>query len=297
MFSRRLFLQMTAAAGGLAITGCQEDLPIKAAARQISKIGIQTYTLREIFKLDPLATLKMIKAAGYDYVELNNRNFADLPPAELRAMIDDLGLYAPSTHISLDMIQGDLSGLIETCKTLGVKYAVVPYIDDNQRGYDDWKSHAAAMNRAGKILKDNNIHLAYHNHQFEFEDLGGGTTAMDVLFGDCLPENLDFQLDIFWTALADVDIEALLRAHPGRFKLCHVKDMNGKLDQYRHASYEEISANLMVNVGEGVIPFERYFSLNNISGMEYFIAEHDNPRKPFAQAIKTSYEAMKAMRF
>ena len=53
----------------------------------------------------------------------------------------------------------------------------------------------------------------------------------------------------------------------------------------------------MVNVGEGIIPFESYFALNDISGMEYFIAEHDSPQKPFLNAVSTSYEAVKAMRF
>ena len=54
---------------------------------------------------------------------------------------------------------------------------------------------------------------------------------------------------------------------------------------------------LMVNVGEGTLPFETYFAENDVSGLEYFITEHDNPPRPFRQSIQTSYDAVKAMRF
>jgi sugar phosphate isomerase/epimerase len=297
MFSRRSFLQNAAASSALVTVGCKAPAALKPEARQISKVGLQTYTLREIFEPDPMGTLKLIKAAGYDYVELNGRNFANTAPADLRAMLDEVALPAPITHISLDNLRGDLNGLVKTCETLGCKYAVVPYIADDQRSYADWKSHAALMNTAGAQLRDSGIQLAYHNHQFEFEDLGDGTIAMDIIMGDCAPENLVMELDMFWAYLVDVDIPALFRQYPGRFKLCHIKDMNPSRADFKGADYGRITKDLMVNVGEGIIPFESYFALNDISGMEYFIAEHDSPQKPFLNAVSTSYEAVKAMRF
>lgn len=298
MLTRRSFLNHTAAASALIATGCKpKGAAVNGPSGQISKVGLQTYTLREIFEPDPLGTLKLIKAAGYDYVELNGRNFAQTPPADLRAMLDDVGLPAPSTHISLDNLRGDISELARTCQTLGCEYAVVPYIGDDQRGYDDWKSHAALMNMAGAQLRDSGVKLAYHNHQFEFDDLGGGTNAMEILMGDCAAENLAFQIDLFWAYLVDVDIPALFAKYPGRFKLCHIKDMKANRADFAGAAYDNITSNLMVNVGEGVMPFESYFALNDLSGMAYFVAEHDSPKKPFLGAVETSYKAIKAMRF
>jgi len=297
MFSRRSFLQNAAASSAVLTVGCAAPSAVKKPSGLISKVGLQTYTLREIFEPDPLGTLKLIKSAGYDYVELNGRNFATTSPADLRAMLDDVGLPAPATHISLDSLRGDVNELAKTCKTLGCKYAIVPYIADDQRKYEDWKAHAALMNKAGAQLKDSGIHLAYHNHQFEFEDVGGGTIPMDIIMGDCAPENLDFELDMFWAYLVDVDIPALFKQYPGRFKLCHIKDMKSNRADFKGVDNGRITRELMVNVGEGVMPFESYFALNDISGMEYFIAEHDSPQKPFLNAIETSYKAVKAMRF
>ena len=70
MYSRRLFLGASAAAVGLSACGGGT----KIAAGKIDEVGIQTYTLREIFEPEPVGTLKMIKDVGYDYVELNRRN-------------------------------------------------------------------------------------------------------------------------------------------------------------------------------------------------------------------------------
>ncbi len=265
--------------------------------RAISKVGIQTYTLRFLFEKDPLGMFKMIKEAGFDFVELNGQNFEQLELSDLKAMLNDTGLSAPSTHISLDAIRGDLSALIGIAKMFDMKYLVVPYIAENQRSYESWKAHAALMNEKGKALASEGITLAYHNHQFEFEDLGNGTQAMDIIFGDCDPANLAIQLDFFWAYLADVDIPQLFKDHPGRFKLCHIKDMGPNKVDFAGASYEKLNTELMKNVGEGIIPFEDYLALNDLSGMEYFIAEHDNPAKPYAKSISTSLDAVRAFRF
>ena len=298
MFSRRSFLATSLTGSLLLTTGCKaRSSPLNTGTRQIKKVGIQSYTLRDVFEQSPIAALKMIKNAGYDYVELNSRNFTSRSPEALKAMLDEVGLPAPASHISLDMIKGDMSELIYKANTLGIEYLTVPWINQDARNLEDWRAHADVMNSAGEKLRDNGFKLAYHNHQFEFTDLGGGTTAFDILLNEVAEENLIFQLDLFWAYLGKVNIKSLFEKNPGRFKLCHIKDMTKGRDLYQNASYEEIGKSIMVNVGEGIIPFESYFALNDISGMQYFITEHDQPLKPYENAIATSYQAVKNMRF
>jgi len=294
MYSRRLFLGAGTAALGLSACGGGARM----ATGKIDKVGIQTYTLREIFEPDPVGTLKMIKEVGYDYVELNGRNFAERSVENLAAMIKDAGLYSPATHISYDAAVKAPEATAKGCQSLGCKYAIVPWVDEAQRNKEDWVRHAKAFDEAGKIMRDNGVHLAYHNHQFEFDDLGGGETAMDILIEQTSPENVDFELDLFWAALASSNVSGLFKKGQGRFKLCHIKDMKGDPKPYYESrDYGNISKQLMVNVGEGELPFESYFALNDISGLEYFITEHDNPVKPFRTSIKTSHDAVRAMRF
>ncbi|WP_026940762.1 sugar phosphate isomerase/epimerase family protein [Hellea balneolensis] len=294
MYSRRLFMGGSAAALGLTACGGRAEV----ASGKIDKVGIQTYTLREIFEPDPVGTLNMIKDVGYDYVELNGRNFSERSPTDLAAMIKDAGLYSPATHVSYDAAVNNPEALAKICQILGCDFAIIPWVDEGQRSKEDWVRHAAAFNAAGEIMKDNGVRLAYHNHQFEFDDLGGGETAMDILLDQTSPDNVHFELDLFWSALASIDVPALFKKAPGRFKLCHIKDMKGDPKPYYESrDYGKISNQLMVNVGEGTLPFETYFALNDVSGMEYFITEHDNPVKPFRKSIKTSYDTVRAMRF
>lgn len=289
-------LALTACGGGVSESvGTVEVM----AKRQIEKVGIQTYTFRDALGQDFRGTFQMIKDVGYDYVELNERNYTDITPSELKAMLDEIGLPSPATHISYDNLENDVSGLIRTAKTLDLKYMILPYIGEDQRGLADWIRHAALLNDAGEKLADAGVKLAYHNHQFEFDDLGGGTTAMELLLNETDPRFNNFELDFFWTNLAKQDIPALFKKYPGRFPLSHIKDMNGSLDEAitQNWSYEKIHQNLMVDVGQGVTPFDDYLALNDVSGMKYFIAEHDGPQKPYRQSAENMYEGVKSLRF
>lgn len=293
---RRQFL---GASGALLLAAaCQPASVAPVARSQISRVGLQTYSLREAFASDFIGTFKMIKDVGYDFVELNGRNFTDRTPSELRKILDDIGLPAPASHVDYSSVAETPSQLADTAATLGCDYVIVPWLADDQRGLDDYKRHAAMMNASAEILAASNVKLAFHNHQFEFFDLGGGETGMNILLAETDPARVAFELDFFWAAIAGVNIPALFAAHPGRFKLCHIKDMSGDPTPYATSvDFGTIVQELMVNVGEGTLPFETYFADNSVSGMEYFIAEHDNPPQPFRQSIQTSYDAVKAMRF
>lgn len=300
--SRRTVL--SGAASAVALAACGEGpaaSAVKAAAqgqRKIGKVGLQTYTLRKAMAEDFKGTFQMIKDIGYDYVELNNRNWVDMAPTELKAMLNDIGLPTPAAHISMeDVAREDISGVKDISKTLELKYAIVPWVGEDARTLEDWKRHARLMNAAGEKLADSGTRLAYHNHQFEFDDLGGGTTAMDVLLTETVPDNVDFELDIFWANLVNVDILALFAKYPGRFKLCHIKDLKGDPAMAASMSYQDVGEKLMVNVGEGDTDFAALFALNDISGMEYFIAEHDRPKPPYKNAVSTSLTNIRNMRF
>lgn len=273
------------------LAACQEA-NISPQSQTVNKmIGFQTYSLRESIKADPQTVLQLIKDAGYDYVELNRQNFDLMAPHALKSMLNNIGLASPASHISVDMLS-DISELVSLSKVFEFEYVIVPYIEPEQRSLQDWRALAKSMDVAGAQLRQEGIRLAYHNHEFEFDDLGGGTTAMEVLLNDANPDHLDFEIDLFWAALVDINIPELFKQYPGRFKLCHIKDMGSNKAEFRGAEYEDITRNLMKNVGEGIIDFDEILGLNNLSGLEYFIAEHDNPRKPYKASITTSYNTI-----
>src|ERR1700692_79257 len=94
MLNRRGFLQLsTAAAGGLATA--------RLLASEGRPLGAQLYTVRQDAARDLPAVLEAIRKIGYTEVE----PYWDIyghPAAELRRMINDHGLTAPSGHFNYD---------------------------------------------------------------------------------------------------------------------------------------------------------------------------------------------------
>ena len=62
--------------------------------------ALQLYTVRDKMGQDAAATLKRVKAIGYDYVELAGT--AGLSPGEFKAILDDVGLTAIASHVGFD---------------------------------------------------------------------------------------------------------------------------------------------------------------------------------------------------
>lgn len=294
--NRRHFLGASGAA--FLVGACGPAGTTATSQRKIEQIGIQTYTLRAALAEDFVGTFQMIKDIGYDYVELNRRNFVERTPAELKALLDDIGLPSPITHLDYDMFATRTTEIGDIAGELGCEHAILPWLTEEQRHLDGYKAHAEMLNRAGELLKPYGVTVGYHNHQFEFFDLGDGQSGMEILLSETDPDHVAFELDLFWAALTGADIVALFEKHPARFKYCHVKDLTGDASAYRNSvDFEAIVATHMANVGEGDLPFEAYFAAKDVAGLEFFIAEHDNPPLPYRQSVETSYNSMKAMRF
>jgi sugar phosphate isomerase/epimerase len=140
---------------------------------------------------------------------------------------------------------------------------------------------AEVLNGFGEACAAQGIRLAYHNHDFEFAPIGG-VVPYDVLLERCDADLVKFEMDLFWAAKAGADTPAYFRAWPGRFPMCHVKDMT--------------AAGEMVAVGDGRIDFAALFDAGATGGLEHYFVEHDNPEDPLA-SIRRSFESVEGIRF
>ncbi len=109
-----------------------------------------------------------------------------------------------------------------------------------------------------------------------------GVIPYDFILEETDPELVKMELDLYWIAYADRDPLEYFRRYPGRFPLCHVKDMG-----------EDRS---ITDVGKGQIDFIRIFTESETAGLKHYIVEHDNPEDPFA-SIQTSIAHLKSLNF
>jgi len=304
MSNRREFLKYTGAAAlGTFALGKQAQAFFNNAGvpNAMHPIGLQLFTFFPVIDQDVPGTLKKIAAIGYKEIESAfsmKGGYYGMKPKEFAKLVKDSGMSWQSHHVlgapfkmpanakpmlhakgqpikfpPMHNLKENRQQLVDEAAEGGVPYLVCANIPTHTN--DEVKTSIEILNSTGEACKKAGITLCYHNHTEEFEKLGSTTaTAYDVFLNHLHPD-IKMELDLCWATKAGIDPVALFKAHPGRFPLWHVKD----LDQKREGP---------VPVGTGVVDFKRIFANAATAGMKHFFVEHDMPKDAFA-SIQTSY--------
>jgi len=226
-------------------------------------IALQLYTVREPLKKDFAGTLKAVADIGYRCVEL-----AGLPggtsPQAARQTLDDLGLDAVAAHVPLDALLSDAPLVMDQAVALGYRHVVCPFLPDDLRDAEGYRQIAERLSGVQSELDDERITLSYHNHAFEFDDLGDGTTGYEILTGQTMADQLQFELDLYWVVKGGQDPTDWMDALKGRLPLLHIKDMADTADRG------------FAEVGTGTIDLVSLATKAPDYGVEYLIIEQDN---------------------
>jgi sugar phosphate isomerase/epimerase len=246
----------------------------------LPNIGIQLYTVRDLMAENLPLTIQRIADIGYKEVEF--AGYFGKTSKEIKTILSDNGLKSPSTHIEMDAIYNNPNKAIETALEVGHEYIVMAWLSESERqNIDQYREYVDIYNLFGEKCNQNGLKFAYHNHDFEFNTLDG-EVPMDLLLDKTDPDNVLFELDMYWVNKAKKDPKSYINRYPGRFPLWHIKDM--------------ASNTMMADVGDGVINFSEIFSLSNTSGLKHYFVERDDPSDSILSAER-SYNAMLKLDF
>lgn len=268
--SRRQFLASGAAC--VALAGCQS---VSVAGNGTKPIGVQLFTLRDMFAADPHGTLEKVAAIGYREVEFGGGGYEAMDHAALRRTMDVAGLRAPSLHVGYDLLLNQFDQSVEMARVLGADTVILPHMTNAFYAEAAWTEAVANFNRFAERLSRAGLGFAYHNHDFEFTQKPGGVSLWDRLVRDREADMIKIEFDLFWAVKAGVDVKALIRGLPGQFYSYHVKDM--------------AEDGWMAAVGTGSIDFADIFTLNELAGVRHFIVENDRAPEPWLPDIATSF--------
>jgi len=301
--NRRDFIRKSAAGlasiPALATLGCSttpEPAPAPPAPKPSGPplgipVGLQLYTLRDTIAKDFEGVIKQVAAIGYKNVE--TYDFYGKSAADVKKVLDDNGLKAPSGHWLLAKLRKSVDKCIEEAKGIGCEYLVMPILDKPERKtLDQYKRHVEFFNKAGEKCKKAGITFAYHNHNFEFQKFGD-TTAFEFLLKSLDPELVKIEMDCFWVTHAGQDPVAFMESNPGRFPLLHIKDL-----QAGHAPATELDAEtkgLFAEVGSGTIDWKRVFAAAPKGGLKYYYVEQDFCERPPIESVKMSFDYLKQL--
>jgi sugar phosphate isomerase/epimerase len=298
--SRRTFLIRS---GGLgAVAWASQWLPRSAYSNPMGRpIGIQLYAVNAKMQEDPAGTLKAIKEIGFGEVE--TAGFGKLSAKEFRKLIDDAGLVCPSGHLQFDI--GNLGPTFDDAHALGAHYAVSGNLRPSLRPplvnaaramtLDEAKRTAELCNKIGEKAKQAGLQYAYHNHDGELVDQGGGATGYDLLLHETDPELVKFEIDCGWMVLGGRNPADYFKKYPNRFPMIHVKDFLPSHDKTADAGKEPEHPG--AELGHGMIDYKPIFAAAEKAGLQHYFAEQEGPfvRMSQLQAAQQAYAYLHSM--
>jgi len=228
-------------------------------------IALQLYSVREDCGRDFPATLAAVAQMGYEGVEF--AGYYDRSAAELRQMLDDLGLQVAGTHIGLDTLLGDaLKRTVEFNQVLGNRFLIVPGLAAERTGSRAaWLDTAGVFNAIADRLEAFGMQTGYHNHHTEFTPLEG-ESPWDTFFGNTKTAVV-MQMDTGNALYGGADPVPFLERYPGRARTVHLK--------------EHSKTNDKALIGEGDTRWNDVFRLCETTGAtEWYIVEQESYAYP-----------------
>ncbi len=241
-------------------------------------LAVQLYTLRNETAADFPGTLKQVAQSGVTAVEF--AGWSPYSAADMRTLLDDVGLVAMGAHIGIQQLEDDLDQVIADVQTLGAKHLACPGM--RLETEDDFKRGGEQLSKIGERCRAADLQFSYHNHSHEFATFDG-RYGLDILFESADREFLTAQLDLGWVAFAGVDPVKYLRQYAGRAPTIHFKDMIKEPERYD------------VPNGEGILPIAKLVETGREGGTDWFIIELDKPREEPIVCVRRSVEFHKTL--
>lgn len=245
-------------------------------------IGLQLYSLRDEMQEQPIETVKLVGEMGYGFVEAagyGDGKFYGLEPIVFKQAVEESGMVFLGSHTGQDLPDSTnwdktmewWDQCIAAHKEAGVEYIVQPWMGG--AGYGSLaglKAYCEYFDAVGEKCTEAGIRFGYHNHDKEFSELEG-EIIYDYMLNNTEPENVMFQIDLYWAIVGGADPNEYFEKYPGRFWLWHVKDE------------KEVGAS-------GDIDFEKIWTGAETAGVKYFIVEQEAYDYPHLESVEMSLQ-------
>jgi sugar phosphate isomerase/epimerase len=238
-------------------------------------------------------TLRKIKAAGYDGLELNRfmihpssltvrlmTRAAGMPTGKggnlnWHVLLAESGLSVASLHVDLGSLEREADAVAEEAKSYGTDKAVITGM--YRFDYSDEaavRELAQRLNKAGEVLKAGGIELLYHNHNVELLPAAPGLRAYEILLNETDPSVLNFEFDSYWFTDGGADAKLWMKKLGERMKLWHINDRGSR--QTGPAMTPILKADSM-ELGTGSMDLEGLWEIAAFNGVKQVVLEsHKN---------------------
>lgn len=251
---------------------------------KISQVAAQLYTIREFIKTPPeiASSLRKIREIGFEAVQVSG--MGSINESELLKITEKEGLTICATHEPAQSILDTPHAVVERLKKLGCKYTAYPFpagVDFTEGS--EITALIQKLDAAGKVLREADLVLTYHNHAIELAKIGG-KTILEHIYDTTDSRALQGEIDTYWIQAGGADPVQWCEKLAGRLPLLHLKDYAMSLENKPR----------FAEIGQGNLDWKRIIPAAEKSGCEWFIVEQDTcPGDPFI-SLKMSFDYIKA---
>lgn len=274
----------------IVLSGCSQKVLTSGNTQQTGNpdIYIQLYSVRDDIKTDFNSTIKGVADIGYTGVEAagyNDGKFYNLSPIDFKKEIEDSGMKVLSSHAGKSLSKEPSKTnwepiwewwdkAIAAHKSAGMKYLITASMPKPDN-IADLQVYCDYYNEIGRRCKEQGIRFGYHNHSFEFVEIGN-KLMYDYMIENTNPEYVFFQMDVYWVVRGGKSPVEYFKRYPGRFEVLHIKDEK--------------------ELGEsGMVGFDAIFKNTAIAGTKYIVVEIERYNFPPLQSLKLGYDYLKGI--
>src|SRR4051794_30481517 len=248
----------------------------KTAARSV---GVQLYSVRKEMLADPTATLKQLAKIGYKELESarsDKGNYYGLKPKEIKKIANDLGMTVRSGHVHIDK---DWQRSVDEAAEAGQQYLICSSMPTHGQTIENYQKTADTFNKAAEDCKKQHLIFGYHNHEEEFEKIGG-QVLYDILLDRTDPGLVKMEMDLGWLVVTGNDPFKYFEKYPNRFPLWHLKDM-------------DLAKKRSTEFGKGGVDIKKLVANGKKAGMKHFFVEQEEYAVSAFESLTQDYNYLK----
>lgn len=249
-----------------------------------TKIAVTLFNLREYCKTyeDLDSTLGKVKDIGYEAVQVSG---VQLPPEQVKELLDKYGLYVCATHEGLPACRENIDKIIAKLKLYECNFTAIGSAGSDYFSAEGLDELCPMLEDIGAKFKAEGIKFGFHNHHREFFK-PTDKTWLDELYDRTDPEKLYAEIDVHWVTRGGGNPEAWIRKVAGRMPVVHFKD-------FVIVDNEPV----FCEIGEGNLDWPGIIKACEDTGVRWYSIEQDREfgDRNIFDSIKISFDNLKAM--
>ena len=281
---------------GIVLLACLLCSPAAQGKLPRKQMGLQFYSLRdtlgtpEQYRNHHDAIFRQLSEWGFTCVEAGDGSGYGIAPEQFRADLARYGLQSIGGHLVRvltddELASGDLTQAIEwwqqridSHRRAGCRYLVMSWapVPKSLKDADTWCRY---LNAVGELCRRGGMGFGYHTHFQEYEWVEG-QQWVDYMMRHVSPENMFWQMDVYWCVYARESPVGWFKRFPGRCHVLHIKDKH------------DIGAS-------GMMGFDAIFGHAEPCGLQEIILEIENTDGTMSsmEAVRRSAEYIRRAKF